>query len=83
MKEFIEPTIAQKRELRKEMEHVDLNKIVAGRGIVPTDFAEKALLFCFGIDENEFYNLGEAAISGYVSEVVTKVFFRSEEQKKS
>ena len=82
-KAFKEPTVAEKRDLRREMEKLDLGKIVAGKSIIPTDFAEKALSYCYGITEDEFFNLGEAEISNLASEVITKIFFKAEAQKKS
>ena len=81
--EFREPTVAQKRDLRKELEKIDLQQLIAGKNIVPTDFAEKALNYCFSISENDFYDLSESKINELVTDVVLRVFFKFEEQKKS
>jgi len=80
---FKEPTVAQKRELRRELEKLDLAKVTAGKSIIPTDFAELALFSCYGIEEDEFFDLGEGEISNLASEVITRIFFKAEAQKKS
>lgn len=80
---YIEPTVAQKREIRKLLEKVDIKEFLEGRKIVPTDLAEKVLLYCYGIDENGFYSLPESKIIELFSQAFYNLFVKIEEQKKS
>lgn len=80
---FREPTVSEKRDLRKELEKINLQELMAGKNIIPTDFAEKALRYCFGISEEKFYDLNEGKITELVTEAMFRVFFKLEKQKKS
>lgn len=82
MVNYSEPSTAQKREIRKELEKINIKEISSGNGIIPTDLAEKTLLYCYGIGEDKFYSLGEAEITTLFANAFIKLFTKPEEQKK-
>lgn len=82
--DYKEPTVAQKREIRKEIEKIDIKDFLSGKKIIPTDLAEKLMLYCYECDENKFYNeLSEAEITESCGKAFLNLFVKDAEQKKS
>ena len=84
--EYKDPTVAQKREIRKEIEKIDIKEFMSGKRVVPTDLAEKLMLYCYEVNENDFYDrskIGEADITRLCGEAFVNLFIKAEEQKKS
>ena len=83
MVDYKDPTVEQKREIRKELENYNLGDLLGGKRIIPTDLAEKICLYCYGIEEGKFYSMGEGSIAEMCGSALTKLFIGDETQKKS
>ena len=80
---YKDPTVQEKREIRKELEKFNLQELLSGQHIIPTDLAELICRYCYSVNEDAFYSIGEGSISEMCGNALTKLFVGDEKQKKS
>lgn len=80
MVEFKQPKPLQMREIRIELEKVDLDN--SSGHIIPTLLAELVMKYCYEVDIDEFYQMPEAVKSDKITFAIIELFFKAEEQKK-
>ncbi|HEY4756298.1 MAG TPA: hypothetical protein VIH28_09605 [Ignavibacteriaceae bacterium] len=82
VKEFKEPTVRQKLNIRREFEKLDMEQLAGNTKLIPTDLAIVILQSCYGTPENKFFDFSEVEIAKMVSGAIVKLFFTNNLDKK-